>query len=988
MSRTQIVRTLSLLSLAATLLLPASPAVAACDCSTLPTLGAALDFPALALSGGRVDQQGGSFSANGNMGVSAGAQGSIGGGATTGGFIGAHPGATVSGETAAAGGLIVQDMTQVDLDARNFITAISALTPTQTFTDIKKSTVITGNGCINIIGVTGSITLASKQTLTIRGAADEYFIFNIGNKMSINSAIILDGVESSHVLFNIIGTGLDPNVSVSADGPILGTFTNLPGKIDVTGQSAADGAYIGGDVKLAGSAAYSGNPFQCDVVPICPDPEAAGVNIQTPATPIGRSSGNTPFYHAYYDTTNYEGHLEAFKVAPDGTLKDNAIPVPLDAIDPVTNLLKVTRTPYWDAGIKLRTDVSRNLYTTDPVTNLRVDFATTTASLDDIALDIDVGEAPSYPNYPASTVDTLAELRDAIINYTHGKDSFDEDTDLDMGEMRSAVLGDIFHSNALFIGSPTTHLSHEDGYDGFLSAYEQRDRVVYAGANDAILHAFDGGAWWDPDDPSVFNAGTGDELFGYVPGLLLPLIKTTPKTVDAAGNRLVPGFVDGATVAADAWLGDGSGTDTTKVAAEWATVLMSAYREGGRGYLTLDVTDPNAAAAPHGPYPKLLWEFTSAKMGQSWSRPVITRVKIQAGGAGDHCGLDDGDGNCVERWVAIFGAGHEADGDPNDQSYVADHTSAGWSNRSKAIYMVDLYSGQVLAEVAFDPTVGSGTETMKYGLPSAPAVIDLNGDFFADVVYIGDTSGQVWKWDIHAVGVDGADADTLIDNYPSGVFFSTPPTVLAGGVSHYRSFYAPPAAAYVNGVLRVAFGTGERRNTLYGGEVGTDDNNRFYVIEDATPIGFATPLVPWTEADLTAATADAIDTDLTDLGFYVVAEDGEKFFNDVIIFAGHVIAVSYHAPDPHPVCGPGEAFLYVFDIASGKGFLDFNATPEAADRRMSIGAGIPSSPRVTVASDPGNDKIFITSSEGEVLILDPPPRDPAETSVLYWKQEF
>ena len=33
--------------------------------------------------------------------------------------------------------------------------------------------------------------------------------------------------------------------------------------------------------------------------------------------------------------------------------------------------------------------------------------------------------------------------------------------------------------------------------------------------------------------------------------------------------------------------------------------------------------------------------------------------------------------------------------------------------------------------------------------------------------------------------------------------------------------------------------------------------------------------------------------------------------------------------------------------------------------------GIPSSPRVTVASDPDDDIIFVTSSEGQVLLIEP-----------------
>ena len=235
---------------------------------------------------------------------------------------------------------------------------------------------------------------------------------------------------------------------------------------------------------------------------------------------------------------------------------------------------------------------------------------------------------------------TLGELHTAIIDYVYGKDAFDIDNDNDPNELRDAVLGDVFHSNVQFIGTPTSFMAHEDGFQTFYDTYKQRDRVVYAGANDALLHGFDAGAYWDPDDPSAFNSGDGEELFGYVPGLLLPITKLTPKTFDATGERLVPGFVDGNLVAADAYLG----TETTKIATKWATVLVASFREGGAGYLALDITEPGAAAmTDHGAYPKLLWEFTHSKLGNSWSKPVITRLKVRrTGEAGDFCGPDDG----------------------------------------------------------------------------------------------------------------------------------------------------------------------------------------------------------------------------------------------------------------------------------------------------------------------------------------------------------
>jgi Tfp pilus tip-associated adhesin PilY1 len=49
-------------------------------------------------------------------------------------------------------------------------------------------------------------------------------------------------------------------------------------------------------------------------------------------------------------------------------------------------------------------------------------------------------------------------------------------------------------------------------------------------------------------------------------------------------------------------------------------VLLTGMRQGGAGYLALDVTNPDAGLLDdRGPYPKLPWEFTHAKLGQAWS---------------------------------------------------------------------------------------------------------------------------------------------------------------------------------------------------------------------------------------------------------------------------------------------------------------------------------------------------------------------------------
>jgi len=160
------------------------------------------------------------------------------------------------------------------------------------------------------------------------------------------------------------------------------------------------------------------------------------------------------------------------------------------------------------------------------------------------------------------------------------------------------------------------------------------------------------------------------------------------------------------------------------------------------------------------------------------------------------------------------------------------------------------------------------------------------------------------------------------------------------------------------------------------------------VVRDLTPTGFSTPLTVLTESNLTDITSSATYVDTGNSGYYVVMADGEKFFTDMTFFASYVIAASYQAPDPYPTCGSGSSYLYTFSVDDAKGYYDSNSTPEAADRRLLIGSGIPSSPRVTVASDPKDDIIFVTSSDGQVLLIEPPPRPATESSTIYWKQEF
>ncbi len=425
---------------------------------------------------------------------------------------------------------------------------------------------------------------------------------------------------------------------------------------------------------------------------------------------------------------------------------------------------------------------------------------------------------------------------------------------------------------------------------------------------------------------------------------------------------------------------------------EWTTPLITGLRQGGSGYLALDFTDPGAAiAGPHGPYPKLLFEFDDPNepLGDSWSEPIITRLKVRApAGYNDHCGPDDGDGNCREQWVMIVGGGFLASGDPNLGAYLSDPNDPSWVDDSKSVFIVALDSGQVLAKLehdASDPVF----QDMTFAFPSTPAVLDMDFDGFADLVYIGDLGGQLWKWDLSAIGED-LDSDGLIDasSWPAGVYFRSAPVDVGGGVLHYRSIFFPPSAALVEGELTLSFGTGERTDLDYLGVPLKDENNRFHVIQDHIPTGPGSiPAAAYTEADITNITGLLNDPDLTDLGFYLIAEDGEKFVTNQITFSGFAITTTYLPDDSGAICASlGTAFVYIFDLEGGDGLFDPSDPGSASGRRLTAGVGVPSDPQISVSG--GSSKVFIQTSTGSILTLDGPDPGDDAYSMVYWKQDL
>ena len=169
-----------------------------------------------------------------------------------------------------------------------------------------------------------------------------------------------------------------------------------------------------------------------------------------------------------------------------------------------------------------------------------------------------------------------------MIDWLRGADIFDEDNSPDTTQRNS--MGDPLHSQpaTMFYGG-------EPGSE---------EIVVYMATNDGYLHAID--------------AQSGEELWSFIPNELLPrsaaLLFNPSAQYKSYGidGDVVPVFLDR--------------DDNGVIDGDDFAYIVFGMRRGGSSFYALDVTNKNA--------PKMLWNISRPGMGQSWSRPTITRVNI------------------------------------------------------------------------------------------------------------------------------------------------------------------------------------------------------------------------------------------------------------------------------------------------------------------------------------------------------------------------
>ncbi len=328
------------------------------------------------------------------------------------------------------------------------------------------------------------------------------------------------------------------------------------------------------------------------------------------------------------------------------------------------------------------------------------------------------------------------------------------------------------------------------GYREFTAASTWRRRMLVASTNDGQLHFFDAGVYTQADDPSrpgeqvdIFTDGTGYELFAYAPRITMPAIRE-----QAIQTKHVYSL-DGTVVVSDVFI-DPVNQPADPKEREWRTILMGGMREAGdvfsqianlpdldSGYYALDITQPDQYKSgsrryPIGTdlgvptclsldvttgkqkpvsgcetlsgksvlFPLELWTFQDQiligskrysldednndlnDLGATWSQPVIGQIKI-CKESGLDCDKDEG---LTTRWVAIFGGGL----DPDAANKVA-------PERGDWIFMVDIESGETIYKRQINGSAAAD-----------PSVVDIEGDGILDLIYVGTTTGYLYKVDL------------------------------------------------------------------------------------------------------------------------------------------------------------------------------------------------------------------------------------------------
>lgn len=531
-----------------------------------------------------------------------------------------------------------------------------------------------------------------------------------------------------------------------------------------------------------------------------------------------------------------------------------------------------------------------------------------------------------------------------MVDYIRGDRTFENILTTPQFRTRQTVLGDIINATPVFVSTPklpwptaeaTTNFFGATGnrYSDFQTLHKNRTKVLYAAANDGMLHGFRSETL-----PGVGNQG-GDEVFAFIPSFIFSNQANEGLHNLAQPNYTHKYYLDLAPTFTDIYFKGKDASNTTtyqKATADWYTILIGGSRGGAKkGIFALDITDPltntEANAAD-----KVLWEFTNsddADLGYTYSKPTVALTNA-VDGAGLH------------RWAAIFGNGYQND---NGSAYAAGVTC------HAVLYVLFLDGGldgtwtlgtdpSTADYMKIDTKVGTTASGDCNGL-STPVLADLDGDKILDRAYAGDVQGNMWAFDF-TCGASGCGTSDFSVAYTQGAT-PKPLFIAKDSLGVAQPIMVKPNIATNQAVttapsnepnLLVYFGTGQyhtandaaattKTNTLYAvwdrGTGGLTDDRTNSTATSSTLVGQTLTTTVNGNGEFRTITANTIDW-TKKYGWYIdlaaknaaTADSEERVVVNASI-RSNVIFFNTLIPNSE-ICGfGGSGWLMSVDIATG-----------------------------------------------------------------------
>jgi type IV pilus assembly protein PilY1 len=437
------------------------------------------------------------------------------------------------------------------------------------------------------------------------------------------------------------------------------------------------------------------------------------------------------------------------------------------------------------------------------------------------------------------------------------------------GTLKTWKLGDLIHSAPQVVASPSGRFDAKFGdrsYQAYLAKYFNRRQVIYAGANDGMLHAFNGGYYHPGDDPTTGTSASpivehgwftrtptdnssgpqlGEELWGFIPQQLLPHLQWLTRTdyqhvyyVDLQptiadvriftpdvdhpngwgtiliGGMRMGGSCRGAVSPAAPTCVAGTGAPPMSITADFGSGVQT--RRFYSAYFVLDITNPEVA-------PKLLMSFTDEGLGLTTSLPKVVRVNPSTDGEVS---------NTNAKWYMVVGSGPTGYGGGVTQSasvYAVNlATGPGANNSLVQKFSVGTWSSFIGDMASFDRNLDYRTDSVYFGRVIHDGSLPWRGKLYR--LTLGETisgtnppvfgTGAASAWGISSGG--GRVPTEILDSF-TGTCAPTPcaaPTIEMGPIAT-----APGIA--IDDTAKVWVFTGSGR--YYGAADKTDTTPQYFV---------------------------------------------------------------------------------------------------------------------------------------------------------------